>query len=89
MANFNPIEVEKAIKGIAFPADKEQLRDQARENGASDTVMAALDKLPEREYQRANDVTGALGGDQEDTGIDSDLSDDEIGIDVEDEQQEL
>lgn len=84
MANFNPIEVEKAIKGVDFPADKEQLRDQARENGASDTVMAALDKLPEQEYQRANDVTRALGG----QGTDNDFGDDN-DEDVDDEQHEL
>lgn len=62
MANFNPAKIEEAVKGIDFPASKEDLLNRARENNADQEELDALQRLPEREYNRPSDITQALGG---------------------------
>lgn len=60
MANFNPVEIEKALGGMDFPADKEAILNKARENGAGEEEMGALEGLPEREYNSPTEITEAL-----------------------------
>ncbi|MCP3722967.1 DUF2795 domain-containing protein [Paraburkholderia sp. CNPSo 3272] len=55
------VEVQKALKGANYPADKNSLIDAARANGADDDVMKRLDALPEQEYQSPADVSKAVG----------------------------
>ncbi len=57
MANFNPIEIEKSLRAIDFPATKEEIITKAKENGASRDVLDALNKMTEKEYQKPMDVT--------------------------------
>lgn len=70
MANFNLIEIEKALGGIDFPVDKETIVSKARENGAGGEEISALEDLPERKYNNPTEITEALGknesGDEED-----------------------
>ena len=40
-------DVQKAIKGVEYPADGEELAAQARENDADDELVEALSDLPE------------------------------------------
>lgn len=61
MANFNPAKIEESIRGVDFPASKEDLLNRARENNAAQEELDALERLPEREYTRPTDVTQALG----------------------------
>ncbi|MFC8536685.1 DUF2795 domain-containing protein [Streptomyces sp. NPDC057249] len=49
--NANPIELQKALGGVDYPAGKDAIVDQARQNGAGDEIMAALDALPDKEYE--------------------------------------
>jgi hypothetical protein len=42
----NPIEVQKFLKGVDYPASKEKLVDVADQEGANDTVIRTLQKLP-------------------------------------------
>ena len=42
-------EVQKALKGADYPADGEELAAQARDNGADDELVEALEDLPEVE----------------------------------------
>ncbi|GGW37790.1 DUF2795 domain-containing protein [Streptomyces xantholiticus] len=46
----NPIELQKALGGVGYPADKKQIMDQAKQHGADQKVMKALDALPEKTY---------------------------------------
>jgi hypothetical protein len=61
MAEFNPIEIEKSIKGIDFPADKQAIIDKAEENGAEQEEIDVLRNLPEGEYNNPTEITEALG----------------------------
>lgn len=66
MAHFNPIEIEKSLKGIDFPADKGDLIKKAKENGASGDVVDMLNKLSDKKYNNPAEITKELGGDKND-----------------------
>ena len=55
------IDIQKALKGIDYPADKQTIVDTARKHGASDDVMSALDALPDQQFQTPAEVSKAVG----------------------------
>lgn len=57
----NPIQVQKFLKGIDYPADKKTLVSTAKKEGADNNVVSTLDKLPEMNYNSPNDVTQQIG----------------------------
>lgn len=62
MAKINPIEVQKALKGVDYPAKKDDIVRNAKEQGASSEISSALDKLPDKTFQTPADVNEAIGG---------------------------
>ncbi|MCP2249260.1 DUF2795 domain-containing protein [Lentzea aerocolonigenes] len=60
MSQPNPIEIQKYLSGVDYPVTKRQLLDKARENGADEDVLAALEKLPERDYNGPNAVSAEV-----------------------------
>jgi hypothetical protein len=61
MAKVNPILVQKYLKGIGYPASRADIIRKAQESGADDTIMNALQKLPETQFRSPNDISSALG----------------------------
>ena len=61
MAAWNPIEVQKHLKGMNYPASKEQVVELARENGADDGLIQALENVRSNEFDGPDDVMEALG----------------------------
>ena len=57
----SPITVEKYLKGMDYPAGKEDLIDHAEEMEAPDEVIELLNKLPDESFETAADVTKAMG----------------------------
>ncbi|TWG87258.1 uncharacterized protein DUF2795 [Cupriavidus gilardii J11] len=57
----SPIDVQKSLKGLDFPASKEDIVSRARDGGASDDILSELEQLPEREYQTPADISKELG----------------------------
>lgn len=55
------IDVQKALKGANYPADKKSLIETAKANGADDDVMKRLNDLPDQEYQSPADVSKGVG----------------------------
>lgn len=53
--------VERYLRGVGFPATKDELIEQARENNAPGDVISVLDKLDEKEYRDAVDITKEFG----------------------------
>lgn len=49
------------LKGIDYPADKDELIETARNNNAPENVIAFLKRLPERQYQYPTDVEKEFG----------------------------
>lgn len=57
----NPIQVQKFLEGIDYPASKQDLINKAKEKGADEKVMAALERLPEQMYETPVDISEAMG----------------------------
>lgn len=57
----NPVEVEKSLKGIDFPAKKQDLVNHAKQHGADQEVIQTIQDLPRNEFHTAADVTKAIG----------------------------
>ena len=61
MAKVNPVQVQKYLGGIDYPADKRQLVQRAQEQGADDDVRELLERLPMERFNSPNDVSEAIG----------------------------
>lgn len=54
-------QMEMYLKGVDFPADKQTIISTAKSNGAPENVMNYLNKLPQRQYSRANEIEEEFG----------------------------
>ena len=61
MATVNPVELQKWLSNVDYPASKQTLIDHARDEGADREVRETLKRLPDEEYGSPNDVSEALG----------------------------
>lgn len=61
MAKVNPIQLQKHLKGVDYPASKEQLIQHAQKQGADDNAISVLNQLPDEEYESPTDVSEAVG----------------------------
>lgn len=59
----SPIEVQKALKSMNYPASKEDLIKHAKGREANSKVMQDLENLPEKQYTSAADVSKEFKGD--------------------------
>lgn len=59
--NINPIQVQRYLDGVEYPASKQDLMESARTEGADDSVIQALDSLPDQQFNSPVDVSQALG----------------------------
>ena len=61
MAQVNPIELQKYLKGMNYPAGKQDLVNHAQNNGADDDTISMLEQLPDQQYETAADVSKEIG----------------------------
>lgn len=61
MAKVNPIQVQKFLSGVDYPASKDDLIQKARQEGASQDVIGTLEQMPGDQYNSPNDVSQAIG----------------------------
>ena len=61
MASVNPIQLEKYLKGVDYPASKNDLIKQAQQNGADQRVLETLKQLPDRSYEGPAGISKAIG----------------------------
>ena len=54
----SPIDVQKALKGMDYPASKQQILDHAK--GGGQEVLDALEKIDDREYEGPSGVSAAV-----------------------------
>ena len=57
----NPIEVQKHLKGMDYPATRDEVVAKAEENGASDEVLEQLRGMGSDNFTGPDDVMEALG----------------------------
>lgn len=51
MAKVNPIQLQKHLKGVDYPASKEDLVKHAQQQGADEDALSALEQLPDEQYE--------------------------------------
>lgn len=56
----SPVEVEKYLKGVDYPAKKQDLMKRAEANNAPREIVEVLKKVPEETFQKPTDVTKAI-----------------------------
>ena len=61
MPQMDPIQVQKFLKGVDYPATKETLLAKAHEQGADADVRTWLEQLPDQKFEAPVDVSQALG----------------------------
>ena len=54
----SPIDIQKALKGMDYPATKEQILEHAK--GGDKDVLDALGKIDDREYEGPSGVSAAV-----------------------------
>jgi Protein of unknown function (DUF2795) len=58
LADF--IKVYRFLRGIRYPATKQQLVDQARSNQADEEALSSLREMPEGEYSGPDEVSRVI-----------------------------
>ena len=61
VAKINPIDLQKHLKGMSYPASKQEVIDKAKENGADDEFQSALESLSDQQFETPADVNKAIG----------------------------
>ncbi|MFT4468840.1 DUF2795 domain-containing protein [Arthrobacter sulfonylureivorans] len=60
--NPSPIDIQKALGGVDYPASAADLVKNAEDSGAGDDVLSALRNLPDRQYESPAEVSKAVSG---------------------------
>ncbi len=60
----NPVQVQKFLKGVDYPADKNELIQAAKDEGADENVISMLESLPDEQYQTPADLSQAIGAEE-------------------------
>jgi hypothetical protein len=56
----SPIDIQKALGGMDYPAKKEDIVKHAQDNGGGDDVIKALQGIEDREYEGPSGVSAAV-----------------------------
>jgi len=57
----SPAQVQKFLKGVDYPASKDDLISIAEQEGADENVQAILEQLPDVEYSSPVEVSEGIG----------------------------
>lgn len=57
----NPVQVQKFLGGLDYPVGKRQIVDKAKQEGADDKVLKALEQIADREYDSPTAVSREVG----------------------------
>lgn len=60
MAKISPVELEKYLKGLAYPVNTAELVKYAEEHGADENARAVLEQLPDRTFEGPTGVSVAI-----------------------------
>ena len=62
MAKANPVEIQRHLKGVDYPADKQELIKHAKQQKADRDVLSLLEKLPDgEEFSSPTELNKAIG----------------------------
>jgi uncharacterized protein DUF2795 len=58
----NPIQIQKYLGGLEYPARKEDILEKAREEGADEAVIDFLEQISDREYESPVAISREMSG---------------------------
>lgn len=61
LGGHSPANVTQHLKGVHFPATKQELARRAEDNGAGPEVLESIRKMPDDEYRSMADVMKGYG----------------------------
>jgi hypothetical protein len=56
----SPIDIQKALSGMDYPANKADIVQHAEQHGGNDEVVEALKKIEDRQYEGPSGVSSAV-----------------------------
>ncbi len=56
----NPIQIQKFLGGVDYPAKRDALLSKAKDSGADSNVIQALEAIPDKEYDSPTAVSSAI-----------------------------
>ena len=56
----SPIDIQKALSGMDYPASKDDIVKHAEQHGGDKEVLDALEKIDDREYEGPSGVSAAV-----------------------------
>jgi hypothetical protein len=56
----NPIQIQKFLGGVDYPASRDALLSKAKDSGADSNVIEALEAIPDKEYDSPTAVSSAV-----------------------------
>jgi hypothetical protein len=59
--SVNPIQLQKFLAGVDYPATRDQLIEHARGRGADENALNTLERLPDRSFDGPNAVSEEVG----------------------------
>ena len=62
MSKPNPIELQKYLSGVDYPAGRDELVSAAERNGADRETLDVVRGLPDRQYDGPSGVSKEIGG---------------------------
>lgn len=62
MSKPNPIELQKYLSGVDYPAKRDDLVRAAERNGADSGTLDVVRRLPDRTYEGPSGVSKEIGG---------------------------
>ena len=62
MSKPNPIELQKYLSGVDYPAQRDDLVRAAEKNGADSHTLDVVRRLPDRTYDGPSGVSKEIGG---------------------------
>ncbi len=60
--DVNPIDVQRHLRGVSYPADRDDLIEHAEGSDAPEAVLEALGDLEPETFDGPDEVVEALGG---------------------------
>ena len=61
MAKENPVQVQKFLGGLDYPATKQDIVKKAEREGADENVRSTLEQIGDRNYETPAAVSQAIG----------------------------
>jgi hypothetical protein len=58
--SHTPFELRQYVLDVQYPVNKQTLIEQARQNGADESIVSSLEQLPDQEFETIADVQDSL-----------------------------